>query len=146
MIAVDTNILVYAHRQDSPWHNEAAAALRSLAEKRTAWAIPWPSIHEFLAITTHRKIYLPPSTLEQAKKQVESWCASPSLQLLAEGPAHWDRIITLMSAARISGSQVHDARIAALCLQHGVSELWTADRDFSRFPTLKTRNPLALKQ
>jgi predicted nucleic acid-binding protein len=37
---------------------------------------------------------------------------------------------------------VHDARIAALCLQHGVRELWSADRDFNRFPALRTRNPL----
>ena len=54
MIGVDTNLLVYAHRQDSAWHSEAASALRSLAEDRAQWAIPWPCIHEFLAIVTQR--------------------------------------------------------------------------------------------
>jgi uncharacterized protein len=83
------------------------------------------------------------STFDQAAAQIDAWRASPSLQVLAEGPTHWERLKTLVAAARISGQQVHDARIAALCLQHGVSELWTADRDYSRFPALKTRNPLA---
>jgi uncharacterized protein len=48
----------------------------------------------------------------------------------------------IATQGQIRGGQIHDARIAAICLQHGVSELWTADRDFSRFPQLKTRNPL----
>jgi predicted nucleic acid-binding protein len=70
-------------------------------------------------------------------------CAeSPKLHFLAEQQGHLDRLHGLMQAARIAGPTVHDAHIAALGLDHGVSELWTADRDFSRVPSLKTRNPL----
>jgi predicted nucleic acid-binding protein len=46
-----------------------------------------------------------------------------------------------LEQGRISGPQVHDARVAAICQDHGVRELWTADRDFGRFPALKVRNP-----
>jgi predicted nucleic acid-binding protein len=66
VIAVDTNIPVYAHRRDSSWHPAAAAVIRGLTESTAAWAVPWPCIHEFLAIVTHPRIYQPPSTLEQA--------------------------------------------------------------------------------
>jgi hypothetical protein len=70
MIAIDTNILVYAHREDSPWHEVAFARLAALAESRVAWAIPWPCLHEFLAIVTHPQIYNPPSPLPTALAQV----------------------------------------------------------------------------
>ena len=142
MIAVDTNILVYAHRRDSKWHMPAFERVRHLAEGSARWAVAWPCVHEFIAVATHRKAYLPPSTLEEALDQVEVWLASPRLQLLAEHNGYWRELKALALSGRISGGQIHDAKIAAICLQHGVAELWTADRDFSRFPALKTRNPL----
>lgn len=143
MIAVDTNLLVYAHRADSPHHALAAQRVRGLAEGRARWAIPWPCVHEFLAIVTHPRIYDPPSTLEQALRQVDAWRASPSLVLLGEGSGHWDELRALLARSKTVGPRVHDARVAALCLSHGVRELWSADRDFSRFAGLRTVNPLA---
>ena len=142
MVAVDTNILVYAHREDSNWHDAAAERIAELAEGRTPWALPWPCIHEFLAIVTHPRIYDPPTPLGPAIDQVEAWLESPSLVLLSESEAHWQQLKSLVEAGKVSGPQFHDARVAALCLQHGVTELWTADRDFGRFPELKHRNPL----
>ncbi len=142
MIAVDTNVLVYAHREDSEWHDAAYRAVTDLAESKAHWAVPWPCLHEFLAIATHPRIFSPPSSLHAAVDQVEAWLESPSLILLAESGAHWTMLRESLVAGRVTGPQVHDARIAALCLQHGVRELWTADRDFSRFATLQVRNPL----
>ena len=142
MIAVDSNVLVYAHREDSPWHEAAYTHLLRLAEGRAPWAIPWPCIHEFLAIVTHVRIYVPPTPLETAIDQVEAWMESPSLVLLSESESYWKQLRDLLQTARVSGPQIHDARVAALCLQHGVTELWTADRDFGRFPGLTVRNPL----
>ena len=142
MIAVDTNLLVYAHREDSPWHDAACARLVELAEGRTLWAIPWPCLHEFLAIVTHPRIYAPPTPLDTAVDQVEAWLESPSLTLLAESEAYWPELRTVLQEGRIAGPQVHDGRVVALCRLHGVRELWTADRDFSRFPGLTARNPL----
>jgi toxin-antitoxin system PIN domain toxin len=139
MIAVDTNILVYAHRSDSPWHEAANAALARLSG--TDWAIAWPSVHEFLAIVTHPRIFNPPTPLEDAIGAVESWLASQPV-LLSESEDHWPELLALVRGGKVVGPAVHDARIAALCLEHSVEELWTADRDFSRFPGLRTRNPL----
>ena len=142
MIAVDTNILVYAHREESQWHAMAYARVAELAEGRSAWALPWPCIHEFLAIVTHPRIFTPPTPLAAAADQVGAWLESPSLILLAESDMHWRQLRDLLIAGRIAGAKVHDARIAALCLQHGVKELWSADRDFGRFPKLAVTNPL----
>lgn len=142
MIAVDTNLLVYAHREDSGWHDAAFARLEELATGPAAWALPWPCIHEFLAIVTHPQIYNPPTPLDLALDQVAAWLESPNLVLLAETAGYWDRLPGLVAAAQVSCAQIHDARVAALCLHHAIDELWTADRDFSRFPELKTRNPL----
>lgn len=142
MIAVDTNILVYAHRRDAEFHHAATQCLRELAEGRSAWAIPWPCLHEFFAITTHPKIYDPPSTREQAITQLDAWLASPTLFLLHESPDYWARLKPMLIAGKVTGPMVHDARVATLCLAHGARELWTADRDFNRFRPLKTRNPL----
>lgn len=142
MIAVDTNILVYAHRSDSPWFMAERRALGSLVGGVASWAIPWPCIHEFLAISTHPRIYRPPTQLQRAIEQVSALLASPGLVLLSEPAGYWRVMTRLLAAGQASGARVHDARIAAICLCHGVSELWTADRDFTRLPELSTHNPL----
>jgi uncharacterized protein len=142
MIAVDTNILVYAHREDSQWHDVASAYLRKLAEGRALWAIPWPCIHEFLAIATHPKIFSPPTPLEQALFQVEAWLESPSVVMLQESEGYWAILKNMVQTGRIQGPLIHDARIAALCQFNGINELWSADRDFNRFPSLNVQNPL----
>ncbi len=142
MIALDTNILVYAHREESPWHATAASRVRSLAEQSAPWALPWPCVHEFFAKVTHAGIFSPPTRAQVALEFLAELFKAPSLVLLSEGDGHFERLSQLIVAGRIIGPRVHDARIAALCLEHGVSELWTADRDFGRFPRLATRNPL----
>ena len=143
MIAVDTNVLVYAHREDSEWHAPAARAVAGLAEGTAEWAIPWPCLHEFLAIVTHPRIFKTPTPLKLAFGQVEAWLESPSLVVLSENDDYFAALTETALAARVTGARTHDARVAALCVSHGVGELWTADRDFSLFAALKTRNPLA---
>ncbi|MFZ5471368.1 MAG: type II toxin-antitoxin system VapC family toxin [Myxococcota bacterium] len=142
MVAVDTNLLVYAHRAESPFHQRAAQRLRELAEGKAAWAIPWPCIHEFLAKVTHRRIFSPPSDLTAALGFVGALLESPTLSVLGEADGYWSELARLMREGQIVGPRVHDARIAAICLAHGVDELWTADRDFGRFPSLAVVNPL----
>jgi toxin-antitoxin system PIN domain toxin len=142
MIAVDTNILVYAHIASSPWNERAYAALAELAESGFAWAIPWHCLHEFYAIVTHPKIYKPATGHRDALDQLDKWLEAPTLTLLPEGAGTWPLLRQLLAAAKVIGPAVYDARIAAVCLEHGVTELWSADRDFSRFPSLRIRNPL----
>lgn len=142
MIAVDTNLLVYAHREDAAFHAPALACIEQLAQGREAWAIPWPCIHEFLSVVTNLRIYKTPTPMATALDAVDAWMESPSLALLGEQGAYWPGLRAMLEASRCTGAMVHDARIAALCLQHGVRELWTADRDFGRFAGLRTVNPV----
>lgn len=142
MIALDTNLLVYAHRRDSQWHAAASAAVARLANGAAPWAVPWPCLYEFFAIVTHPRIYGPPSPAAIALTQIDAWLESPTLHLLAEGEEHWSTLRALLERAQVAGPLVHDARVAALCLRHGVTELWSADRDFGRFAPLRVRNPL----
>jgi uncharacterized protein len=143
MIAIDTNLLVYAPRGNAPFHKETLAALQPVFEGATPWALPWPCVHEFISITTHPRIYQPASTLGEAFGFLESVMGSPQLRLLAESPGYFEKLGDLARAAKLAGPRIHDARIAALCLHHGVRELWTVDRDFSAFSQLKVHNPLA---
>ncbi len=142
MKAVDTNILVYAHREDSPFHAQALATMTGLANGSVRWAIPWPCIHEFIAISTHPRIYDPPSPLDVALAAMEQWVESPMCEVIGEGPGYFLLLRELATTAQASGPMIHDARIAAICLHNGVSQLLSCDRDFSRFGRLKTVNPL----
>jgi uncharacterized protein len=142
MIAVDTNLLVYAHREDSEFHIEAKKAVENLRQTPDVWAIPWPCVHEFVSMVTHPRIYRPPSTLREAFGFIDSLLATPRLQLIGESSGYLDKLREISEKAHVNGPRIHDARIAALCLHHGVAELWSADRDFSDFAGLKVRNPL----
>jgi predicted nucleic acid-binding protein len=113
-----------------------------LAEGPAAWAIPWACLHEFVAIATHPRIYDPPTPLPLALRRVDAWLESPALVLLTESAGYWRALRPLLMEGRIAGPQVHDARVAALCREHGARELWSADRDFGRFPSLAVVNPL----
>jgi hypothetical protein len=141
MIAVDTNILVYARRSETPHHPAARTLLRRLAEGAEPWALPWPCVYEFLRVVTHPRIFDPPTDLDRALEDLDSLFASPSLALLGEGPAHPAHLRRMVSEARAGGNLAHDAHIAALLVEHGVQELWTTDRDFARFPGIHARNP-----
>jgi uncharacterized protein len=142
VIAVDTNVLVYAHRQDSDFHVPAAQAVRTLATGRGSWAIPWSCLHEFLAIVTHPRIYGPPSTTAQAVDQIDAWLQSPTLHVIGETVDYWPILKRQLVDGKVAGPLVHDARVAAVCVAHGVQQLWSADRDFGRFWGLEVHNPL----
>lgn len=96
-----------------------------------------------MAIVTHPRIYSPPTPLARAIDQLEAWFEAPGLVLLSESGGYWQHLRATLEAGRIVGPKTHDARIAALCVEHGVRELWSADRDFSRFLNLTVTNPLA---
>jgi predicted nucleic acid-binding protein len=105
VIALDTNLLVYAHREDSPFHEAAFRRVAELAEGAATWAIPWPCVHEFVAIVTHLRIYAPPTPLARALDQVDAWLESPTLVLLAESAAHWPTLRALLADGRVAGPQ-----------------------------------------
>jgi uncharacterized protein len=142
VIALDTNLLVHARREETEHHAAAALLLGSLAEGDEPWALPWPCVCEFLRVVSHPRVFNPPTPMARALEDVESLLASPSVVLLGEGPAHFTHLRRL-AAGNVTGNLVHDAHIAALAVEHGVTELLTLDRDFSRFSGLRCRNPFA---
>lgn len=142
MIAIDTNILVYAHRLEAREHEAALDTVRSFAEGKDPWGIPWPCVYEFFSITTNARIWKQSaSTPEQAWTQLMAWFDSPSLRLLAETDGFAELLGNFARRPRVRGSAIHDARVAAICVAHGVESLMTRDRDFALFPELRTVNP-----
>lgn len=141
MIAVDSNILVYAHRPEFEFHEEAHELMRSLCEGPTPWGLVLHCLVEFTGVVTDRRRFRNPSTMKQALAQVSAWRSSPSAHLLGDGPAVLDAFEVVAGRAKVHGARVHDARIAATCVAHGVQELLSCDRDYGRFPQLRVRNP-----
>lgn len=142
MIAVDTNILVYAHRREVAEHERAFELVRELAEGTSPWAIPWPCVYEFFSVVTNARIWkTAASTPRQAWDQLDAWLSAPALALLAEPDGFAEVLAGFLNRPRVRAGVVHDARIAAICAAHGIDKLLTRDRDFSSFPELVTENP-----
>lgn len=146
MIALDTNFLVYAHRQDNPFHALARAAIERLAGGLLPWGVPVVCVHEFMSVVTNPKIFKQPTRPSLAFDQMEALLAIPTARLLMPTERHLQLLRQITQSARTQGAQFHDARIAAICLENGVSQLWTSDRDFSAYPQLQTRAPQDLVQ
>ena len=142
MRAVDTNILVYSEIVSSQHHRIARAILVELAEGAAPWAIPWPCLYEFLRVVTHPRVFSPPVPSAIALADLAQILTSPSLVLLAETDRHPELLQEVVRQSGATGNLMHDAHIAALCLEHGVGELITGDRDFARF-AIRTSNPFA---
>jgi toxin-antitoxin system PIN domain toxin len=142
LIAVDTNLLVYSVMAASRHHETARECIAGLAESGERWAIPNHCLIEFAGVTTHPRIYSPALTIEEVHQAIGAWRESPSLVLIGETGTFWTEFEMMTRLGGVRGAMVHDARIAATCRAHGVRELWSADRDFSRYPGLTVRNPL----
>jgi hypothetical protein len=141
VIALDTNVLVAARREELAHHAQARRLLARLASGEDPWALPWPCVYEFLRVVTHRRVFRPLTPLARAVEDVVHLLAAPSLVMLGEGTAHAAHLERQVLAGEAAGNLACDAHIAALCVEHGVTELWTLDRGFARFPGLKIANP-----
>jgi uncharacterized protein len=142
LIAVDTNVLVYAHRREPIEHGRASELLRELAEGSESWAIPWPCAYEFFSVVTNPRIWKEAaSTPEQTWLQLEAWFDAPAVRVLAETSDFPALLAGFARRPRVRGPVIHDARVAAICIAHGVERLLTRDRDFALFPELVTEDP-----
>jgi hypothetical protein len=95
----------------------------------------------FSGVVTHPRVFEPPTDLDAALSDLESLLESPSLVLLGEGPTHREHMWRAVKDGHAEGNLAHDAHIAALCIENGVRELYTADRDLRRFTGRKASNP-----
>ena len=136
MIAVDTNVLIYANRAELPLHAIARARLTELAEGALPWALPMVAAWGFVRIVT-QPIFNPPTPIAQAVEFVDRLLASPTVRILDPGPRHWELLRTILDEAQVRGGLVTDAVIVALCHEHGVDTVLSNDRDFDRFPRVK---------
>ena len=140
------NVLVCAHRKEAPEHTAALERVRQLAEGRDRWALPWPlpCVCEFLGVTTNMRIWKEKaSTQAQAWSQIAAWSESPDVTMLSETDDLVDVLETFVCRDRVRGPIVHDARIAALCVAHGIEALLSRDRDFSLLPELISIDPFS---
>jgi hypothetical protein len=141
VIALDTNVLIFAEITNSPHHHQAREILSSLAEGPIPWSIPWPCVYEFLRVVTHPRVFHPPVPAARALEDIGQILLSPSLVVLRETDRHPAIMRQVIEESGATGNLLHDAHIAALCREHGVGEIVTGDRDFSRFNGLAVTNP-----
>jgi uncharacterized protein len=140
MLLIDVNVLVYAYREDSPQHPAFRRWLLDLVQSEAPFGLAALVLSGFLRITTHPKIFKPPSPLEHALGFVETLRAQPGCRVLVPGPRHWQIFTRLCQATGATGNAIPDAFLAALAIESGM-EWITADGDFSRFPGLQWRRP-----
>ncbi len=142
MIAVETSILVYAAHRGSALHRRAREVLERLATGPAPWALPFPCIARFLGVVTHRA-FRPALSLADALDNVRTLLRSPSALLLTPTGRHLTLLAEVLEESRAAGDMVHDAEIVALCLEHGVREIYTVDRDLRRFQGIRVTDPFA---
>lgn len=143
MLLPDVNVLIYAHREDShPEHPRFADWIRRLAIGPEPFALSVLVLAGLVRIVTNPRIFRRPSTLDEALAFCEELIRRPTAYLIGPGPKHWQLVADLCRAAHATADLVADAQHAAVAIEHGCT-LVTTDSDFSRFPHLRWRHPLA---
>ncbi len=143
MFVVDTNILLYAINPGAPEHQQAATEIARYRSGTELWFLTWGVVYEFLRVGTHRAVFPRPLTLQQAWSWIETLRSSPACRMLFETERHHEILHELTARhPRLAGNPVHDLHTAALMLEHGVTEIRTADTDFHQFPFIRVVNPL----
>lgn len=141
MILLDANILLYAYDRASERHRTAAAWLETALSETETVGLSWSVLLAFLRITTSRRILREPLSMAEAASAVSQWLERPNVRVLEPGENHWEILRSLLIEAQVLAGDVMDAHLAALATEHGAT-VCTRDRDFTRFPGLRTLDPL----
>jgi toxin-antitoxin system PIN domain toxin len=141
MTMLDANVLLYAYHRKAPQHERCRTWIETEFSSGSAVRIPWATIVAFLRISTNPRVFEHPLTIGEAEATVSSWLALPTISTIDPGERYWEVLRDLIHRAQVSGPLVTDAALAALAIEHGAT-LCTTDRDFARFPELRTLNPL----
>ena len=144
MFVVDTNVLVYAADEDSPFHEGCLEQLARWRSRPDAWFLTWSIVYEFLRVTTHHRVMRRPWDVSRAWAFVSALLRSPSLAVLVPGERHADVAARVLGEVpHLNGNLMHDAHVAVLMREHGVRRIVTRDAHFHRFPFLEPVDPLA---
>ena len=141
--ALDANVLLYASDTSSAFHARALAFLERSAQGPELVFLPWPVLMAFLRIATHPSIFERPLSPEEAEANIDALLARPHVRPLGELDGFWQAYSRATDGLVVRGNLVPDAHLAALLLQHGVTTLWTHDRDFRKFEGIRVRDPFA---
>ena len=145
MLAVDTNVLVYAADADSPFHAPCRAWLERQRARPDAWYTTWSILYEFLRVTTHPRVMRRPWSAPAAWKFVTALLASSGLAVLVPTQRHADVAATVITELpHLTGNLFHDAHTAILMREHGIGKICTRDADFSRFTFVEVIDPVQL--
>ena len=139
--AIDANVLLYASDASSGFHERAREFVRRAAEGPELLYLPWPVVMAYLRIATHPAIFRRPLSPAEATANVEALLGLPHVRTLGEIGGFWESYRRTTRGVVVRGNLVADAHIAALLFQHGVTTLWTRDRDFHRFDGLRIHDP-----
>lgn len=139
--ALDANLLLYASDASSSFHERALALLERCAEGPELLYLPWPVVMAYLRIATHPAIFERPLSPEEATANVDALLGQPHVRPLGELDGFWETYRRTTDDLVVRGNLVPDAHLAALLLQHGVTTLWTRDRDFRKFEGIRVRDP-----
>jgi len=142
MLLADVNVFLYAHRPESPRHDEHRSWLDAALGGMEPLGVSEAVLASFVRIATHGRVYREPTPTEVALTFCEAVLAAPAAVVLRPGPRHWQLFSSLVRTVGARGNLVPDAYLAALALEHGATWV-TTDRGFARFPGLRWRPPLA---
>lgn len=143
MLAVDTNVLVYAADADSQFHIPCRDRLERQRVRPDAWYTTWGILYEFLRVTTHPRVMRRPWSAKAALEFVTVLLTSPGLTILVPTTRHADVAgEVVLELPHIAGNLFHDAHTAILMREHGIRRICTRDTDFNQFPFLEVIDPL----
>jgi toxin-antitoxin system PIN domain toxin len=142
VIALDTNLLVYAHRAATPEHRAARAAIEDACTSRLGCGVAAPSIAEFYSIVTHPAASGRPSSSEEAATFLRALQEDGGLSVWTPGPQFVARLLQTANDLDVRGVRIFDLQIALCALEGGATELWTHDGRFVKVPGLRLRDPL----
>jgi len=142
VILIDANLLLYAYNPRATDHEGSRRWLEATLSGPSLVRFAWLSLWAFLRISTSPRVFEQPLTMAEAEEAVGAWLAQPVAGILDPGERHWAILRALTRQGQTSGPLVMDAALASIAIEHGAT-LYTTDRDFSRFPDLRWRNPLA---
>jgi toxin-antitoxin system PIN domain toxin len=142
-VTLDTNVLLYASDESSSFHGRASELLGTLAAGPDLVYLFWPVVLDYLRIATHATIFRNPLSMSEASGNVGDLVSRPHVRTCGETDGFWEAYGQVVGVTPTRGNLVPDAHLVTLMRQHGVSTIWSHDRDFLKFAGIRAQDPFA---